>query len=368
MDKKLVKNRNIDMELLFKLAMNIHPNNIKTQLNNNVNTQIQTTNSQSTDINTNTNSTNTNSTDINSTDINSTDTNSQSTNPVVHPTVPITVPITRPTISTNTQSDYCSHENVVDEMGCMICVECGSEISKNSNFEKEWRYYGSNDNNHKNDPSRCHFRKNNEKSIFKDVDGMGFPYNIVSKANNLFEIVTNGEIFRGNSRKAIIFACIFHSFKNNGLPKSLEYLQTKFNLKRKVISKGMNHFGMNIKKKCVMDYKCISPETLIPEIMNKLSPDDDCHVENVLELYAKIKNRSSLLNRSKPQSITSGLIWFYCVYTKKSISIKELAKVVQLSEATIEKISKEVDVVLKTKLFTKKKKRGRIPKNKKLTK
>jgi transcription initiation factor TFIIIB Brf1 subunit/transcription initiation factor TFIIB len=256
----------------------------------------------------------------------------------------------------NFLEDPCKHLDVIDDGGTNTCADCGSELSKQSSFEQEWRYYGNQDNNYSSDPSRCHYRKVTEKSIHRDVESMDFPTKIVITANRLFEMVTKGEIYRGNSRKAIIFACIFQSFKRDGNPKSLEYLQIKFGLKRKVISKGMNHFGMNVRKDVKLDYRCISPNDLIPEILQKLHSDKK-HVNNVLELYKIITNRSSLLNRSKPQSIGSGLVWYYCVYTKKSTTIKELSTLVKLSDATIEKIAKEIDRILGTGLFKKRKER-----------
>lgn len=259
-----------------------------------------------------------------------------------------------------TNSSDCEHIDTTEECGTITCYDCGQELGKNKSFEKEWRYYGSNDNNYGSDPSRCHYRQTVDKSIIKDIEHMGFPSQINIKSNSLFEFVTKGEIYRGKSRQAIIFASVFQAFKLNGTPKSLEYLQDKFGLKRKVISKGMNHFGVNANKSLKLEYKCISPNDLIPDILKKCKAGDK-HIDNVMKLYKVISNRSSLLNRSKPQSISSGLVWYYCVYTKKTITMKELAKIVDLSEATIEKIAKEIDKIIGSKLF-KNKKRGRIPK------
>jgi transcription initiation factor TFIIIB Brf1 subunit/transcription initiation factor TFIIB len=258
--------------------------------------------------------------------------------------------------------DECPHTDVIEENGMNTCIECGVELGKRHNFEKEWRYYGDQDNSSKSDPSRCHHRKVVERSIYKDVEHMKFPPNIVGHANRFFDMVTGGEIYRGNSRKAIIFACISQAFKNDKNPKSLEYLQDKFNLKRKVISKGMNHFGVNVHKDEKVTYKCISPDDLIPEILSKLNSEKK-HIDSVMTLYKFIKNKSSLLNRSKPQSIGSGLVWFYCVQTNKTTTIKELSALVSLSEATIEKIAKEIDSLVGTNLFEKKK-RGRTLKKK----
>ena len=172
----------------------------------------------------------------------------------------------------------------------------------------------------------------------------------------VFDEVTKGDIYRGNSRKAIVFACVFEAYKQSGNPKSLEFLQDKFRLQRKVISKGINHVGMNTSKKKKNISVSLSPVDLIEETMTKLEADEK-QIKNTMEIYNNIKNRSSLLNRSKPRSISTGVIWFYCVYTKKTITIKELSTISNLSEATIEKIAKEIDRIFKSNLFTAKRKK-----------
>lgn len=249
----------------------------------------------------------------------------------------------------------CTHDTIENIDGVNTCLECGQEIGINRSFEKEWRYYEGSDGAGA-DPSRCHYRKVVEKTISKDVENMGFSKYIIDKSNSLFDEVTKGDIYRGNSRKAIVFACVFEAYKQSGNPKSLEFLQDKFRLQRKVISKGINHVGMNTSKKKKNISVSLSPVDLIEETMNKLEADEK-QIKNTMEIYNSIKNRSSLLNRSKPRSISTGVIWFYCVYTKKSITIKELSTISNLSEATIEKIAKEIDRIFKSNLFTAKRKK-----------
>ena len=66
----------------------------------------------------------------------------------------------------------------------------------------------------------------------------------------------------------------------------------------------------------------------------------------VINLYNKIKNKSSKINRSRPQSISSALIYYWISYKNINISLKEFSKRVELSELTILKISKEISEIL----------------------
>ena len=75
------------------------------------------------------------------------------------------------------KDDSCSHINTVNESGTYLCRDCGVELSKVMSYEKDWRYYGSDDTRKNSDPNRCHIRKVEDKSIFKDVESFGFSEN-----------------------------------------------------------------------------------------------------------------------------------------------------------------------------------------------
>ena len=237
----------------------------------------------------------------------------------------------------------CSHDEVVNESGIVSCVECGKEIRKIVSYEKDWRYYGNDDTRKNTDPNRCHIRKMEDKSIFRDVENLGFSDKIVNTANDIYTQVTNGKIYRGNSRKAIIFGCIFHSVKMNGKIYSCDTLRTIFNLDKKIILKGLKHVNLNLPKNSNIVNKYITPIELVNEYILKFE-----HVENdktlISELYENIKNKSSIINRSRPQSVASSMIYYY--FSKKfganNFNIKDFIKKIKLSELTINKISKEI--------------------------
>ena len=116
-------------------------------------------------------------------------------------------------VEVNEKTVSCLHENTLNEKGITVCTDCGEEIETDISYNKEWRYYGQSDNKYTTDPNRVQARKSEEKTIFKDVENLGFSENIISKANKIYADVTQGKIFRGNTRKAIVFACIFHAYK-----------------------------------------------------------------------------------------------------------------------------------------------------------
>jgi len=246
-----------------------------------------------------------------------------------------------------TSISKCSHINCINEKGVDICTECGEEIKTNIENSKEWVYYGNSNGKNNSDPNRVQIRKNtDERSIYKDVENMGFSHKIISDANKIYFDVTNGKIFRGNSRKAIVFACIFHAYKISGKPQSHDKLINIFNLTRKTGLKGLKHVNLYAPKNSPIRTTYITPINIIQEIMEKFSATKT-QINEVIELYNKIKNKSSRLNRSRPQSVASGLVYFWITKNNKDISLKKFTKIVSLSELTINKILIEINNILK---------------------
>lgn len=241
----------------------------------------------------------------------------------------------------------CFHPNIISEKGVHVCVDCGEEVQNNITHDKEWRYYGQSDTKHSSDPNRVQMRKIEERSIFKDVENLGFSESIISKANKIYAQVTQGKIFRGNSRKAIVFACVFHAYKMSGKPQSHERLIQIFNLNRKTGLKGLKYVNLYAPKESKIRTTYITPKNLVNELMTKFSASEE-QTQEVIQLYEKIKNKSSRLNRSRPQSVASGLVYYWICKKGKDITLKEFAKKVILSELTINKIAKEITDVLET--------------------
>lgn len=240
----------------------------------------------------------------------------------------------------------CKHGRVTELSGALLCLDCGEEIEKKISQDKEWRFYGQSDTKHSSDPNRCQMRKIEEKSIFRDVETLGFNEKIVSTANKIYLQVTGGKIHRGNSRKAIIFACVFHAFKIIKKPQPCENLMTIFNLDRKTGLRGLKFVNLNIPKESIINSSHITPANLVEDIMNKFYATDDQKAE-VIALYHLIRNKSSKINRSRPQSIAAALIYFWILENKKKITTKEFVEKVGLSELTVTRLAKEIETIVK---------------------
>lgn len=249
------------------------------------------------------------------------------------------------TAKTTVQSDECPHM-FTQQVNCIeTCTSCGLEINHSLSQNDEPRWFGSSDNKNRSDPSRCFFRKTDEKTIFRDLAEFELPKSILEEANLLFSVITQNKIQRGNTRKAIIFACVYNAYKNQGQPQTPDELQTKFCLSKKEVSKGLNYYNLHIGKLKKPSY--ISAEHVIPKIVN-LFCSSSTDVDEVQKLYTQIRNKSEVVAKSTPKSTICGLVFYYCRMQKVEITSSAFANKVGLSVVTICRLGKACADILGT--------------------
>ena len=103
---------------------------------------------------------------------------------------------------------------------------------------------------------------------------------------------------------------------------------------------------MNLKAQVIrIKIKYITPEHLITDIMAKFDASQD-QIDEGIDIYRKIQNKSSILNRSRPQSVAAGIVRYYILINSKDISMTDFRAKVKLSELTINRIVKEIEKLL----------------------
>lgn len=246
---------------------------------------------------------------------------------------------------TDLEDKSCQHRNVAVQ-GCnRVCKDCGIILTKDFTYEKEWRYYGIADTKHSNDPNRCNFRKMTEKNIEKDLEKYGINAKIVSSANEIYDVVTKQKIFRGNTRKGIIFACVYHAYIANNIPTSCEQLINVFEINQKIALKGLKFVNLNLPLNSEIRKNEIDTKHLISEIMKQFNANS-AQINEILSLYNYIENKSSLLNRSRPQSVASGIVRYYIFKNNPEFSHEYFKQKVKLSDLTLSRIVKEIETIV----------------------
>lgn len=241
----------------------------------------------------------------------------------------------------------CKHINVSTDCGITECLDCGEQIS--TVVSTESKMFVSTDNRTMGDGNRCWAPTKKTKGIREDVKGLGFPDPVINKAEDIFKVVTEGNIFRVDKRKSIIVACLLEAYKILKIPITLETLLQRIPTEN--ITVGTKLVETKIKKydteRTRVTYS--SPEDSIRDIMAHWDSDPET-LNRVIELYRSVDNQSQLLNRSRPRSVAAGVIYYYVLSTKRdNITLSAFSEVAKLSESTIQKIAREISAILKTK-------------------
>lgn len=264
--------------------------------------------------------------------------------------------------------------------GNMVCIDCGAMNGMTLNHEKDWRYYGANDNVNKSDPNRCGMPLNplfeesslsiaivgNKCAKFKIMNnwnGLSYkerrtlkilkkikkiasenniPQKIVDQAIVIFHENSKKKIKRGNKLECILCSCLRFSLKyyskddDNCIDRSLEELSRIFGLKEKKLSKEYNELFESMYKSNPVFIKKIKP-TKPRDLIYKY-----CSLLNIQDKYIKISvntiknaNKLGICQDNNPKSIAVGCIYLICIHFNIKISKKTISKICKTSEVTI---------------------------------
>ena len=244
----------------------------------------------------------------------------------------------------------CKHENLfTDSKNIILCLGCGIQISNQVSYEREWRWYGPlSDTKHSSDPNRTTIRKLDTKGIFTDLEKYNFNTKVVYDANQLYSTITQNKILRGKKRLGIIFACVYHSFLKNNIQISCQGLLHIFEMEQSIALRGLKFCSIHLPLESdihSIKMKKNDIEHLITEIMQKFSATA-LQIEEVIELYKFLLNKSSLLNRSRPQSVASGVCKYYILNKNPDFSNEYFKCKVKLSDLTLKRIITEIETIV----------------------
>jgi transcription initiation factor TFIIIB Brf1 subunit/transcription initiation factor TFIIB len=249
--------------------------------------------------------------------------------------------------SSNKKRKQCAHTNVCLVGSVEICADCAREIKQHQSHEQEWRWYGDdgkNDEDQSRTSGSVSRKSSDNKGIKKDLAQYNLPANVVQRADEIYQQVTQNVIKRSNLRKGIVFACVFEACMELDCPQIPEVLQEKFdNLDHTHITKGRMYLRLNGIK---TNRQHINATHYVPKILDDLNLKPELF-EPIFDIYEQVRNRSVVLNRANPQSVSAGLVYYY-LRKRKNVDFTNVkfGKLVDLSEITISKISNEIERVI----------------------
>lgn len=230
---------------------------------------------------------------------------------------------------------YCLHPSIDNINGKRICNDCYEIIQNVIDFEP----------NKINDHDRSHYRYSSTSKIKKDeLSSYGLSDNILNRIINLYNDFSDNKIFRGKTRKAIICSCIYFSFllENNPQDKRTIYAMFK-DIPNNKLGQGFKAVNLYLSENRIPIKSAFYKERIYHQ-MGELN-SSQTQINEVLEIFNRILNQSSLINRVKHHSLIGGVIYFWILKEHISISLDDFAKKFDLSEFTILKISNEIERV-----------------------
>jgi transcription initiation factor TFIIB len=275
---------------------------------------------------------------------------------------------------------YCEGVDFIQDMDEFTCKLCSTVQIKFIDTNAEWRYYGSDDSKSTN-PTRCGLPMNDllprssigsvmgtentanskffqytrmrkyhlwnsmpykERTLFNILSNLnihadhgGLSKTIIEDAKILYKNLSEERISRGENRSGLVASSIYMACKSNKVPRSAKEIARMFNLSTGTMTKGCKKFNEIMTE----TYNSSTPVDFINRFCTKLNRPDiikDCirAVENT-EKYAFVAENA-------PPSIAAGVIYLVCNHNQIDITKKDIAKVSEISEVTVNKCFKKL--------------------------
>lgn len=191
--------------------------------------------------------------------------------------------------------------------------------------------------------------KNKEKNIKSELESLGFPYDIVETANEIYkEIYRKSGTKRGKRRKQLIFFCVDSAYNQLGIAESPGKIARICGLNVSDISKAHSMCSQS-----KTNYKAplihFEPFNFIPlyyKYISELISFSDGTLDDIMRLAKSIMSADrSGLEDEKPQTVAAAMIVFYINIHGLSINKKQYKEIFGFSDMTINKIKNRILLV-----------------------
>ena len=289
--------------------------------------------------------------------------------------------------------EVCSSEVVLTDDGFLTCKNPACSILyKDESLDQsaEWRYYGADDNQN-NDPTRCGmpvnpllkessygckvmceggsysqdmlkirrytewqsmpYREKAQYDMFQKITTLaqnkGISKMIIDEALRVHKRISEHKTFRSLNRDGVVGASIYIACKIHNCPRTPKEIATIFNLDNTSATKGcknavsiINELESNLENSEKTNFCKTKPEAFIERYCSRLSINDE--LTKLCQFIAVMIEKQNLIPENTPHSIASGIIYFVACMCHLSITKKDVNRVSDMSEVTINKCYKKL--------------------------
>ena len=299
--------------------------------------------------------------------------------------------------TTGNNQDLCSTCDSLLQLnldGFYICsnTSCGRMNLNILDQSAEWRFYGADDNSAQ-DPTRCGmpinplleessygckilncgpvsyemikikrytewqsmpYKEKSQYDEFQRISCMahqgGISKNIIDDAICLHKKISEHQTFRGLNRDGIISASIYISCRKNNNPRTAKEIANIFKLDVTSATKGCkNAIGIinTIEKDFNISDKIMlcntSPKDFINRFCSKLNINRE--FTKLCEFISLLVEKNEIIPENTPHSIAAGIIYLVIQVFELNITKKDVNIVSGISEVTINKCYKKLDLI-----------------------
>ena len=289
--------------------------------------------------------------------------------------------------------EVCSSEVVLTDDGFLTCKNPACSILyKDESLDQsaEWRYYGADDNQN-NDPTRCGmpvnpllkessygckvmceggsysqdmlkirrytewqsmpYREKAQYDMFQKITTLaqnkGISKMIIDEALRVHKRISEHKTFRSLNRDGVVGASIYIACKIHNCPRTPKEIATIFNLDNTSATKGcknavsiINELESNLENSEKTNFCKTKPEAFIERYCSRLAINDE--LTKLCQFIAVMIEKQNLIPENTPHSIASGIIYFVACQCHLPITKKDVNRVSDMSEVTINKCYKKL--------------------------
>lgn len=259
------------------------------------------------------------------------------------------------------------------------CISCGAINKCLSNYTKELRYYGSNDNKRTSDPNRCGMplnqlfsqntlctsiigRNNDILKKYNNYNGISYkerslidieneitkklrkehmPKCIIDKALVYYKTFRQYLVKRAASRKSLVTTCYkfaldHYASQDIEMTRSFQEIAKIFNVKEKKLSRGCYEFTEIMYRNnpdFIKKFKPIEPKDLIVRFSALLGLRNE-YKQKAIEVVANAE-KLGICQDNNPKSIAVGAIYLVSQVFKLGLTKKVISSKCGTSEVTI---------------------------------
>lgn len=290
----------------------------------------------------------------------------------------------------------CNSQLIIMDTGFPTCTneKCGIMYRDTLDYSPEWRFYGAEDKN-ANDPTRCgnpinpllqessfgckilcaqnasyemkRIRKwtewqampHREKSLYEEFQfitimakNAGIPRIFIDDAMAIHKDISEQKMFRGMNRDGIKAASIYISCRLNDCPRTSHEIAEIFMLDKTAATNGCSmavSILSNLERNgttlsvSTQDLCSTTPSSFIERYCSKLNINNELTL--LAKFIAKKIEQTGYINDNTPHSIAAGIIFFISQECNLTITKTNVKHICGVSEVTINKCYKKMDII-----------------------